>query len=66
MDLNKTLARAVAAAKHGDLDGLEVELVLLSKVHPDSAGTVGLRLRTLATCVREHPSYQATQRAEAV
>lgn len=66
MDLSKALARAVQAAKHGDLDGLEVELNRLRTVHPDSAGTIGLRLRTLASCVREHPSYQATQRAEAV
>jgi hypothetical protein len=66
MDLTKALSRAVEAAKTGDLDSLEIELGRLRSVHPDSASTLGLRLRALATCVREHPSYQRDRRAEAV
>jgi len=63
MDLSASIGQAVDAARRGDLDGLEAELARLRRLNADSVGEMGTRLRTMARCVQDHPSYRATPAA---
>ena len=65
MDVSDSLGRAVAAAKQGDLDGLEVELGRLRNLPTDSVAAISVRLRAMARCVRSHPAYRAMPHARA-
>ena len=58
MDLSDSMGRALGAARSGDLDALDAELEQMRRVDSDGVGRLGERLRTMALCVRSHPSYQ--------
>jgi len=66
MDLGDSLGKAVAAARRGDVDALEVELTRLRSMPAESIGSIGTRLHAMARAVRAHPSFSANARAEAV
>jgi hypothetical protein len=66
MDLSDSLGRALRAARSGDLDLLEFELIVARQIDSDEVERVGERLRTMALCVRAHPSYNEPPQAEAV
>jgi hypothetical protein len=66
MDLGDSLGKALQAARHGDLDGLEVELVRLRSVPTENISSIGTRLRALARSVRSHPSFSEQRHAQAV
>ena len=57
-DLSAVYERAVRAAKRGDLEAVEQELKRIRRLNPTGSGTVGTTLRTMARCVRSHPSTQ--------
>jgi predicted short-subunit dehydrogenase-like oxidoreductase (DUF2520 family) len=58
-DLSGVLARAVRAAKRGDIDVLERELTRLRRLSSVGAGTIGTTLRRMAQSARSHPSFRA-------
>ncbi len=64
MDLSASIGQAVEAARRGDLDGLEAELARLRHLNADSVGEMGTRLRTMARCVQDHPSFRVTPSAK--
>jgi hypothetical protein len=66
MDLSGSLEKALHAARHGDLDGLELELVRLRAMPTESVGSIGTRLRAMARSVRAHPSFSDIAHAQAV
>jgi hypothetical protein len=66
MDLGDSLAKALLAARRGDLEGLEVELARLRSLPTESVGSIGTRLRTMAGSVRAHPSFSGEAHAKAV
>lgn len=66
MDLGDSLGKALQAARHGDLERLEIELAHLRRLPTESVGSIGTRLRAMARAVRAHPSFQSTAHAEAV
>lgn len=66
MDLGDSLGKALQAARHGDLDALEIELALLRRLPTESVGSIAMRLRAIARAVRAHPSFASTAHAEAV
>jgi hypothetical protein len=66
MDLGESLGKALRAARHGDLDGLEVELARLRSLPTESVGSIGTRLRGMARSVRSHPSFSDEPHAQAV
>ena len=55
-DLSAVYARAVRAAKRGDVETVEQELKQIRRLNAAGSGTVGTTLRTMARCVRSHPS----------
>ena len=57
-DLSAVYARAVHAAKRGDVPALEGELANLRRLKMAGSGTVGTTLRAMARCARSHPSMQ--------
>lgn len=57
MDLNETFANAFDAARRGDVDRLEAELVLLRALPDESVVGLDTRLRSIARSVRCHPSF---------
>jgi len=58
-DLSGVLARAVRAAKRGDVDALERDLTRLRRLTSVGAGTISTTLRQMAHAVRTHPSFRA-------
>jgi hypothetical protein len=60
-DLGAAYGRAVRAARRGDLVELEEALAKLRRLNSISSGTVGTALRTMARCVRSHPSAGASE-----
>ena len=58
-DLSAVYARAVKAAKRGDVEAVEQELKEIRRLNSAGSGTVGTTLRTMARCVRSHPSTVA-------
>jgi hypothetical protein len=58
-DLSGILARAVRAARRGDIDALERDLSRLRRLNSVGAGTISTTLRRMAQSVRTHPSFQA-------
>ena len=66
VDLGDSLGKALQAARHGDLDGLEVELARLRALPTESVGSIGTRLRAMARSVRAHPSFSGLAHAKAV
>lgn len=65
MDLGIAMGSAVAAARRGDLEALEIELSNLRRLQTDNVITLGARLRTMARCVRSHPSFARASAAAA-
>jgi hypothetical protein len=55
-DIGAIYERAKRAASQGDVDALERELARLRRLRCAGTGTVGTSLRSLARCVRAHPS----------
>jgi hypothetical protein len=66
MDLGDSLGRAFQAARRGDLETLEIELVRLRSLPEESIIGIDARLRAIARAARSHPSYNRQPRAEAV
>jgi hypothetical protein len=66
VDLGESLGKAVAVARLGDQDLLEVELARLRSLTTEGLGSAGPRLRALSRSVREHPSSTAKPHAQAV
>lgn len=66
MDLSIEMGKAIEAARRGDVETLERELVELRRVSTDGIERLAERLRVMARCVHAHPSYSGEGRAEAV
>jgi hypothetical protein len=64
MDLADTMGKALAAARSGDLDGLEVQLSQFRDMPAESVASLRTRLRGIARAVRTHPSYSAPAAAQ--
>jgi hypothetical protein len=64
MDLSASIGNAVNAARRGDLDGLEAELVKLGRLNAAGVGEMGTRLRSMARSARMHPSYKPNPKAQ--
>jgi hypothetical protein len=64
MDLSASIGDAVQAARRGDVDALERELVRLHSLNADSVGGLGTRLRAMARSAQAHPSYKASPAAQ--
>ncbi len=66
MDLGDSIGRAAGAARQGDLDSLEIELVQLRRLGISNVASISIRFRAMARSVREHPSFREMPRAQAV
>lgn len=64
MDLSGSIGQAVEAARRGDVRALEAELARLNTLSSESVGGLGVRLRAMARCVQDHPSFSREATAQ--
>jgi hypothetical protein len=65
VDLNEIVMEATAAARKGDLEALESELIKIRALGDTIVG-FDSRLRAMARSAREHPSFREVPKLKAV